>query len=140
MPWYISRDGQTYGPYADQQLKAMASAGQLFADTLVAGDDGVWRNATELSWLYDTPATTTIYAPSQPVVVRELRPVVIEKTSKTWKGLQLVGVIVAITGAILSQQSVSTMNPTFAPYAGYLILGGVVCFLFARFAAWWNHG
>jgi len=59
--------------------------------------------------------------------------VVTEQTGKTYKGLQLLGVLIVSAG------TVSCVAHDTAMSSGLWVLG-IVIYVGARFGAWWNHG
>jgi len=74
----------------------------------------------------------------------QMRPVVIEKTAKQWKGLQLFGVLLLVVGLVAARWGPLDLPTgkqdifdllTFA----FLILGGLII-VFGTFMAWWHHG
>ncbi len=63
----------------------------------------------------------------------QTRPTVIEKTSKRYKGMLLLGVGLFVLG-ILSARSVPSAIATLSVMAG----AGLV--VWSKLGAWWNHG
>lgn len=62
-----------------------------------------------------------------------MRPVVTEQTSKRYKGFMLLGGVFCCVGVIAFFGE--------NPIAGaFVFLGGLITYLWARAAAWWNHG
>ncbi|MCY1388635.1 hypothetical protein D9M71_34100 [compost metagenome] len=63
-----------------------------------------------------------------------MRPVVTEQTAKRFKGLMVLGILLAIVGGVVAAASDDSK-------IGLLVMsGGAIAFLYAKFAAWWNHG
>ncbi len=62
----------------------------------------------------------------------------IEKTSKKWKGLQLIGFIFAMIGLLMVFGSDPKSGAT--PGVAVLLLAvGIVLYLYARLGSWWHH-
>ena len=61
--WFVDRDGQERGPFTGQQLKAMATKGEVLPSDLVRRDDTTdWRLASSVKGLFEpveAPKTTT---------------------------------------------------------------------------------
>lgn len=79
------------------------------------------------------PIHTTSAAP-QPIQVETANVVTTEATSKPWKGLQLLGVLITLLGM---GSCISGNDPTSgATIAG---VGGLVMIV-GKLGAWWDHG
>ena len=64
----------------------------------------------------------------------------IEKTSKRWKKMQLIGVGLCVLG-IAAFVTSSSLEESSAPEVGSLMLViGIIVFIYGRIAAWWHHG
>lgn len=64
----------------------------------------------------------------------------IEKTSKKWKGLMVLGVLIttgSCASVLVRDPSVAPNEPNIA--AGFGILFGVAVWVFAKVGKWWNH-
>jgi hypothetical protein len=70
------------------------------------------------------------------------RPIVIEKTAKRWKGLQLIGALTMILGVMTCAGSASQpqSNENTVAVATLAAVAGLFIFIIGRFLAWWNHG
>jgi hypothetical protein len=62
-------------------------------------------------------------------------PTTIERTSKQWKGGQLIGALLVIVGVIMAIASQDS-----AVHGGVVMLIGFVVFVGARVGAWWHNG
>ena len=71
---------------------------------------------------------------------RQVRPVVIEQTSKKWKGAQLVCAAVAIGSMLFVAVGAASESGAIVALGVLGVLGGLVAFLIARIGAWWDHG
>ena len=50
--WYCGVDGQQYGPYTWEQLRAMAAEGRIVPETYIRREiDQQWRSATQIPGL-----------------------------------------------------------------------------------------
>jgi uncharacterized membrane protein HdeD (DUF308 family) len=70
-------------------------------------------------------------------------PVLIERTSKRWKLMQLLGIIALVTGLIFfAVLGEDTRHPSlFAGIVGWtLVGGGAVIIIVGSTLAWWHHG
>jgi len=62
----------------------------------------------------------------------------IEKTSKKWKSVQLVGVLLLLLSPVMCVGLVQSHEP---PAVGaVMFLAGTTLWLVGRIGAWWNHG
>lgn len=94
------------------------------------------------------PRTSTINASS--------RPILVEQTSKTWKLVMLISVILAIIGVILfithlpqpasifdarsaALRQTSRANAGYAQLGSAMFVFGVIGFMVGKFGSWWNH-
>ena len=70
------------------------------------------------------------------------RPVTTQQTAKRYKGLQLIGAIMVVSGITSVGVTISerSAEPTGAMIGSLLFLFGFVIFLTGRLLAWWNHG
>ncbi|HZU35413.1 MAG TPA: zinc-ribbon domain-containing protein [Gemmataceae bacterium] len=67
--------------------------------------------------------------------------VLIEQTSKRWKLMQLIGVLVCLLGAIpFTVFFLLTERPAFLVLAGAVFMIGFVIWATGSVAAWWHHG
>jgi hypothetical protein len=67
-------------------------------------------------------------------------PVIVEQTSKQYKGAFLMGLGTIFLGLILCGISASSNNDSAAYVAVYIMGFGFLIILWSKFAAWWNHG
>ena len=63
----------------------------------------------------------------------------IEKTSKTWKGLMVLAVLIMGAGMVFVAVALNGASAAWV-FASILLLGGFVVYLVARIGAWWYHG
>lgn len=66
--------------------------------------------------------------------------VVIERTSKQWKGLKLIGVSLIILGLIAFCFGLGGESELPVAVGGLVALAGFGCLWSARIGAWWYHG
>lgn len=53
MPWYVQDKGEIFGPYEDAQLKSLATAGRIDAETQIAQSrEGPWVGASRVKGLF----------------------------------------------------------------------------------------
>ncbi len=72
---------------------------------------------------------------------RARRPVVvIERTSKKWKGLKFLGVSLIILGLIAFCFGFSGKSESPVALGSLVVLAGFGCLWSARIGAWWYHG
>jgi hypothetical protein len=66
MQIYISRDGQSLGPYTAAQTNEMLQNGTIATDDLIWVQSGDWERVSALSWLFGshTDSSPGISAPS----------------------------------------------------------------------------
>lgn len=68
--WYISRQGERYGPYSEEQLRGFAQSGQVTPEDLVWGDTmDDWCKAAEVEGLFNAPPAVDIAPPPAPPAV-----------------------------------------------------------------------
>jgi len=70
---------------------------------------------------------------------RQQAPQVIEQTGKKWKGLQLISGIIFIIGLFMFFSAAGSSNPADGTGGAVMVFVGLVGYITARFAAWWNH-
>lgn len=63
--------------------------------------------------------------------------VVIERTSKRYKGMKLAGVLLVV-GAIMLASATRSDEPR--PIISMMLFTGIGVFLYGMIAAWWHHG
>tara|TARA_R110000851_G_C13101290_1_gene568433 strand:- start:14072 stop:14398 length:327 start_codon:yes stop_codon:yes gene_type:complete len=68
------------------------------------------------------------------------RPVTIEETGKKYKKQMLLSAAMTCVGVIWAVGSANTAGPGEAGGPALLIFFGLMWFIGARIAAWWNHG
>ena len=83
---------------------------------------------------------------SRPVRYRTV-PTVVELTSKRWKSIMVLGVLVAVTfgglcavAALLIQPEPGSVEMVPVLVCAALSAGGIVIYALGRLGAWWNHG
>lgn len=64
---------------------------------------------------------------------RHAQPVLVEQTSKQWKGGIALGGMGVVVGAIAAGAGAPTAGAVF------IVLGALV-YVVSRFGAWWHHG
>lgn len=62
--------------------------------------------------------------------------VVVEQTNKKYKGGVLIGWSVALIGIFL----IFSGDPNLAEASVFMIVGGILCAIGFKIAAWWQHG
>ena len=70
------------------------------------------------------------------------KPVVIEQTSKSWKGLQLISGILIIFSLFVVLGNVGNQDPTNVKITGMgtlLLFLGIIGLIIGKIGAWWNH-
>lgn len=67
-------------------------------------------------------------------------PVIIEQTSKRYKAMQAVGLLVAMPGALLCGAAGTAELPILAWVSGTVGAIGIVVYGSGRLLAWWHHG
>lgn len=158
--WYLTRDGEKFGPYSSQELAAMGQEGRITSDMLVwrEGMDK-WQPASKVKGLLVTPAAPEPPpAPTAPAFTVAVTPapsaspmpvrghVTIEKTSKSLKAQQLWGLLCIVLGLMMvgigasSSQSGSNGPNGIAMVGAPLFLLGVVWRIVTRVRIWWHHG
>lgn len=60
----------------------------------------------------------------------------IEKTSKKWKGAQLISAAIAIIGLLTA----FTADPAAMAVGTTMLMLGIVMFIVFKIIAWWHHG
>jgi hypothetical protein len=68
------------------------------------------------------------------------RPVTIEETGKKYKKQMLLSAAMMCAGVVWAVGSANTPGPGGSAVPVLLIFFGLVWFIVARIAAWWNHG
>lgn len=58
--------------------------------------------------------------------------VLVEQTSKKWKGLKLAGILIFIIGGVAL-----IVSPN--GFTGFLLFLGIALYMVSRFGAWWHH-
>lgn len=129
MKYNVARAGVTYGPYTANSLHQMVGEGSLLPDDLISPSNQVnWKRAGEIVELFPVPRASTLAT----AIGTSQRPAVIERTSKRFKGMMLIGALMFLVGLFsLGDES---------RRAGPLLLLGVVIYVTGRIAAWWHHG
>lgn len=105
----------------------------------------------------NAPACPHCGNPRSSTIRSSSRPVLIEQTSKVWKLIMLVSVILAIIGIVIFVTHLPQPTPIFdtsrslvikqanQANAGYARLGstifafGVLGFIAGKLGSWWNH-
>ena len=68
------------------------------------------------------------------------RTLLIERTAKRWKGIQLAGVALILLGFLLVIGAIAVQSPVLI-YAAAAVPAVVVCVtIYAMVMAWWHHG
>jgi hypothetical protein len=158
--WFLARGGEKLGPFASEQLKEMGRAGQITGDMLVwrEGMDN-WQPVTKVRGLQVTatipdppappqqPAITVAVVPSPSAAPMPVRGhVTIEKTSKSLKLQQLLGLACILSGLVIvaaaaSAKEPGSQEPNPAITVGSLLfVGGLVWRIVTRLRIWWHHG
>jgi predicted Zn finger-like uncharacterized protein len=66
--------------------------------------------------------------------------VLIEKTSKKFKGRQLIGITLIIVSIFFVAIGISFEKIAASIIGGLFFLAGLITYVVARFQAWWHHG
>lgn len=96
--WYLSRQGQQYGPYSWEQLREFAGSGQVMSEELIWGSGMTdWVKAAEVEGLFNTaqPFAQTV-PPPPPVQAQGLpEPSVMapDQPAGAQSGEKMVGII-----------------------------------------------
>jgi hypothetical protein len=153
--WYYSRAGslEKFGPIDAQQLKRLASTGQLTPEDLVWTDGAKgWSPARKIKGLFpDAPPPLPAAVPPMPapVVVQVAGPVLIEKTSKRFKRIEAAGLLVLfigialfVAGVSMSLRNQSEIESKMTAIRAGVCTGllGFAAFVYARIQTWWHHG
>ena len=158
--WHLSKDGEKFGPYSSQDLADLGKDGRISADVLV-WREGMekWQPASKVKGLQVTPvAPAPPPTPSMPVFTVAVAPahaaspmpvrghVTIEKTGKSLKLQQLLGLFCIVLGLAMALLGISTDAPggtepsAFATAGILLFMLGLVWRIVTRMRIWWHHG
>lgn len=78
-------------------------------------------------------------APRCPQCGYQREAATIQETGKEWKGLQLIGGIMAIFGVPIAMLG-GLVVPALSYASLTVMLAGMGMFTYARMMAWWHHG
>lgn len=65
-----------------------------------------------------------------------------QQTGKSYKGMQLIGVLLILGGVVscMAATSATPQSDDGMAFSGLLFLGGLGFYFAGRIGAWWNHG
>lgn len=72
--------------------------------------------------------------------VHQDQPLLIEKTGKKWKKLQLWAVLCFGLGVMSCVAGASSGNPMTPAFSAIFWMAGIALYIYSRFGAWWHHG
>jgi hypothetical protein len=143
MRWFVAQGDQALGPYSSEELKEFARDGSVTPDSLIRRDDlANWIRADRINGLFagvltikpdEIPQAVVHRAASQPA---ESRVQTVEQTSKTWKAITLLGVVLWVAG-LMGAASGSLPSSISAIEA---VAPGLVLMIVGKTCAWWFHG
>jgi hypothetical protein len=158
--WHLTKDGEKFGPYTSQELAELGKEGRIAADTMV-WREGMekWQPASKVKGLQVTPvAPAPPPAPAMPAFTVAVAPahaaapmpvkghVTIEKTGKSLKMQQLLGLLCIVLGLVLVGLGVSANTPgsrepsALAMVGAPLFVLGLAWRIVTRMRIWWHHG
>jgi hypothetical protein len=158
--WHLSRNGEKLGPFTSQQLGDMGKHGRITSDMLV-WRDGMqkWQPVSKVKGLQvvqvpsapppapASPAITVAVAPAPAAAPMPVSGhVTIEKTAKSLKAQQLLGLLCVVAGLALVGIGVSVNGQeskelgTVAMVGAQLFFVGIVWRIVTRARIWWHHG
>ena len=138
--WHLSKDGEKFGPYSSQDLADLGKDGRISADMLV-WREGMekWQPASKVKGLQVTPvAPAPPPTPSMPVFTVAVAPahaaspmpvrghVTIEKTGKSLKLQQLLGLFCIVLGLAMALLGISTDAPGGTEPSAFTMAGSLL--------------
>lgn len=158
--WHLSRNGERSGPYTSQQLAEMGTLGRITSDMAVWREGmATWQPVSKVKGLkvVEVPAAPppALAAPAIAVAVTPAPSaspmpikghVTIEKTRKSLKLQQLLGLFSILIGLSLIGAAVYGREPDskemspILPMGSLLFLVGLVWRVVTRIRIWWHHG
>lgn len=72
--------------------------------------------------------------------VNQDQPMLIEKTGKKWKKLQLWAILCCGLGVVSCVAGASSGNPGSPAFSTIFWLAGLELYIYSRMGAWWHHG
>jgi hypothetical protein len=158
--WHLSRNGEKFGTFTSQQLGDMGKEGRITSDMLV-WREGMekWQPVSKVKGLQVvTAAAAPPPAPASPLITVAVSPapsaapmpvsghVTIEKTSKSLKSQQLLGLLCIVLGITImgigaSGDGQASKEPSsLAMMGASLFLIGIAWRVVTRYRIWWHHG
>jgi hypothetical protein len=158
--WQLARGGEKFGPFTSQELATMGKEGRITSD-MVVWRQGMekWQSVSKVKGLQVTPlAPEPPPAPAAPVITVAVTPspsatampmtghVTIEKTKKSLKVQQLLGLLAIVFGIAMVGIGISSQDPGSKEPSGLVMMGsplvliGLVWRVITRMRIWWHHG
>lgn len=158
--WYLAQGGAKQGPFTSQELQQMGAEGGITSDMMVWRDGmDTWQPVSKVRGLTVTtitrdpppapqaPAVTVAITPSPAAAPMPVKGhVTIERTAKSLKLQQLMGLACIVLGLVLVAAGASTEPEGSKEVSGSMLAGGMLFLvglawrLVTRMRIWWNHG